>query len=71
MLYATCSFAPAQNEEIVQWLLAHEPAAKLLPLPPPCAIKRRRDSPRLPLSAYMDPITSASSGLFMALVQKA
>jgi 16S rRNA C967 or C1407 C5-methylase (RsmB/RsmF family) len=71
MLYATCSFAPAQNEEIVQWLLTHEPAARLLPLPPPCAVKRRRDSQRMPLAAYMDPITSATSGLFMALVEKA
>ena len=31
MVYSTCSFTTAQNEDVVRWLLDTEPAARLVP----------------------------------------
>lgn len=33
LVYSTCSMEPAQDEDVVGWLLASEPAAALVPLP--------------------------------------
>jgi len=38
LLYCTCSLVPAENEEVVEWLLASEPAARVAAMPPAAAL---------------------------------
>lgn len=92
LVYATCSFMRAQNEEVVEWLLAREPDASVVPTgllhptdrdavacvpdagwlweravrspSPPC-----REG-GLPNTVRFDPITSGTSGLFIARLMK-
>lgn len=67
LVYSTCSFARAQNEDVVRWLLAHEPAASLLPARVAGPVRRSVD---LGGAVYMDPSTSGTSGLFVAVLTK-
>ncbi len=77
MIYATCTFSPEENEEVVDFLLKNYPNAKILPVNPPFDNyqkgitswdgkeydKRVQESVRiLPKGAY--------SGFFMAKIAK-
>eukprot|EP00927_Polykrikos_kofoidii_P059965 TRINITY_DN55047_c0_g1_i1.p1 TRINITY_DN55047_c0_g1~~TRINITY_DN55047_c0_g1_i1.p1 ORF type:complete len:483 (+),score=82.15 TRINITY_DN55047_c0_g1_i1:76-1524(+) len=80
LVYSTCSFAAAQNEEVVKWLLDQEPTtAHLDPLPfelgpdkvpaARCqALQTNKDD--APVAAKFDPVTSKTSGLFLARLRK-
>ena len=67
-VYSTCSFARAQNEDVVAALLAAEPSARLAP------IERLAGAPcspgALPHTLRFEPRISRSSGLFVARVEK-
>jgi 16S rRNA C967 or C1407 C5-methylase (RsmB/RsmF family) len=64
MVYSTCSFCAAQNEEIVDWLLKQEPSAYLIP------IQHDAQSSIMPGTLRLGPAQSGSSGLFVAKVGK-
>lgn len=81
LVYSTCSLASAQNDEVVRWLLDREPtAAKLDALPfqlGPCGVPGARcpalqrdgeDGPAV--AGRFDPVTSRTSGLFLARIRK-
>jgi 16S rRNA C967 or C1407 C5-methylase (RsmB/RsmF family) len=68
LVYSTCSFAVAQNEEVVAELLADEPSAVLVPVEglvgAPCVAGGLEHTVRF------DPRTSRTSALFIAKIQK-
>ena len=68
LVYSTCSFAKAQNEEIVSALLAEAPGASLVPIAKlegaPCK------AGALPHTLRFEPRTSKTSGLFVACLTK-
>ena len=70
LVYATCSFARAQNEEVVEELLRAEPSAALLPIrtldDAPC-----RRGAFLPHTLRFEPRVSRTSALFVARIGKA
>ena len=69
LVYATCSFARAQNEEVVEELLRAEPSAALLPIrtldDAPC-----RRGAFLPHTLRFEPRASRTSALFVARIGK-
>ena len=69
LVYATCSFARAQNEEVVEELLRAEPSAALLPIQTlddaPC-----RRGAFLPHTLRFEPRASRTSALFVARIGK-
>ena len=69
LVYATCSFARAQNEEVVEELLRAEPSAALLPIrtldDAPC-----RRGAFLPHTLRFEPRVSRTSALFVARIGK-
>lgn len=69
LVYSTCSFCRAQNEDVVAALLAAERHAELLELPD--ALQALRVQPGLvPRTFRMDPSSSETSGFFLARVRK-
>lgn len=67
MVYSTCSFAEAQNEAIVEYLLRERPDAECVPVGFDVP---GRQSKRLPSAWIMDPLTSQTSGLFLVAIVK-
>lgn len=71
LVYSTCSFCVAQNEEIVQWLMESE-HKDVLPIL--CPIDTTDipaiQSPTLPGAIRFEPQTSNTSGLFIARLTK-
>ncbi len=69
LVYPTCSFARAQNEEVVEELLRAEPTAALLPIrtldDAPC-----RRGAFLPHTLRFEPRASRTSALFVARIGK-
>jgi 16S rRNA (cytosine967-C5)-methyltransferase len=69
LLYSTCSVLPAENEEVVQQLLATEPSARIIALPraselAPGAVDRR-------IGAQLIPGAQAGSdGFYYACLEK-
>ena len=68
LVYSTCSFAKAQNEDVVAALLAAEPAARLVPVDAlkgaPCG------AGSLPHTLRFEPRLSKTSGLFVARIAR-
>jgi 16S rRNA C967 or C1407 C5-methylase (RsmB/RsmF family) len=69
LVYSTCSFAKAQNEDVVSKLLAEHPdTARLVPIDSldgaPC------HAGGLPHTLRFEPRTSQTSGLFIARIEK-
>eukprot|EP00698_Gefionella_okellyi_P009660 TRINITY_DN2475_c0_g2_i2.p1 TRINITY_DN2475_c0_g2~~TRINITY_DN2475_c0_g2_i2.p1 ORF type:complete len:232 (+),score=64.12 TRINITY_DN2475_c0_g2_i2:601-1296(+) len=68
LIYSTCSFAKRQNEDVVTWLLDTEPSAKTLPITnlaeAPCVAGSLQHTIRF------DPVSSRTSGLFIAKLTK-
>eukprot|EP00929_Paragymnodinium_shiwhaense_P097633 TRINITY_DN59272_c0_g1_i1.p1 TRINITY_DN59272_c0_g1~~TRINITY_DN59272_c0_g1_i1.p1 ORF type:complete len:520 (-),score=74.34 TRINITY_DN59272_c0_g1_i1:676-2109(-) len=86
LVYSTCSLASAQNEEVVQWLLQRDAAAQLDPLPfqvgplqsgcthlPAAKVSalQHASGTQQEVAARFDPVTSRTSGLFLARLLKA
>lgn len=72
LVYSTCSFCRAQNENIVRWLLDTHPTAKLTS-PPKLHLEKHRFPPTkgsLEGTLRFDPITSNTSGFFLARLTK-
>jgi len=77
LLYSTCSFAPEENEAVVDFLLQRESGAAILPVdPPPCSAtegvtgwKKKRFDPSLSRTLRILP-TSEMDGFFLALIGK-
>jgi 16S rRNA C967 or C1407 C5-methylase (RsmB/RsmF family) len=70
LVYSTCSFSRAQNECIVEWLLEHEPAAQLEPIPNSDSIPCKSGFSPSALSVRFDPVHSGTGGFFMARIRK-
>jgi len=68
LVYSTCSFARAQNEDVVAALLAAEPTAALVPVESLAGAPCRPGA--LPHTLRFEPRLSQSSGLFVARVHK-
>ena len=69
LVYSTCSFAKAQNEEIVAALLREEPGrARLAPIPGLTGAPCRPGA--LPHTLRFEPRLSGTSGLFIARITK-
>lgn len=76
LLYSTCTFAPAEDEETVSWLLAQRPDMELLELPQregfsPGVPEWGGGDPRLTRCVRLFPHKINGEGHFMALFQKA
>ncbi|SPQ93054.1 SAM-dependent MTase RsmB/NOP-type domain-containing protein [Plasmodiophora brassicae] len=69
LVYSTCSFCTAQNEDIVQWLLDNHPSARLLPVND-ATRSISYSSKQMPDAARLDPIRSRTSALFIARITK-
>ena len=77
LLYSTCSFAPEENEVVVDFLLKKKPEAKLLPLEVPVpnymegltAWEKKRFDPTLDRTRRILP-DSEMDGFFLALLEK-
>jgi 16S rRNA C967 or C1407 C5-methylase (RsmB/RsmF family) len=100
MVYSTCSYARAQNEEIVEWMLEQQPSAESVAVfeglgqietvassSPAARLERvrfpsaalpftyqlgtpSRPTDLRPMGIRMDPITSGTSGLYVAKIRK-
>lgn len=76
LVYATCSFCPAQNEDIVRWLLTSFPEkAKLVPLGDEPISGAGESHPgvasaKLPGTLAFLPLESNSSGMYIARLTK-
>ena len=68
LVYSTCSFARAQNEDVVGALLAEEPRARLVPVEGLLAAPCRTGE--LPHTLRFEPRLSRTSGLFVARISK-
>ncbi|GBG84222.1 hypothetical protein CBR_g38194 [Chara braunii] len=68
LIYSTCSLTRAQNEDIVSWLLETRPDAELQPIA--CAKEWPHRSGMLEHTVRFDPLTSNTSGLFVAKITK-
>lgn len=77
LVYSTCSLTRAQNEEVVQWLLDAEPQAELAPIPSLSPGSGGADGQLpweeagLPHTLRFNPLTTGTSGLFIARLTKA
>eukprot|EP00048_Salpingoeca_helianthica_P024258 m.30858 g.30858 ORF g.30858 m.30858 type:complete len:387 (+) comp9274_c0_seq2:1657-2817(+) len=69
LVYSTCSMARAQNEDIVAWFLASEPAAVLLPARLPGA-PTTPSPPPLENAVKFDPLRSHTGALFIATMTR-
>jgi hypothetical protein len=68
LVYSTCSFARAQNEDVVSKLLEMEPCAQLVRVNALAGAPSRPGT--LPHTLRFDPQTSQTSGLFIASITK-
>ncbi|KAJ8764264.1 hypothetical protein K2173_006004 [Erythroxylum novogranatense] len=68
LVYSTCSLTVTQNEDVVEWFLKQNASAELLEITAagdwPCK------SGRIPKTLRFDPVTSKTSGLFVAKITK-
>jgi 16S rRNA C967 or C1407 C5-methylase (RsmB/RsmF family) len=71
LVYATCSFCTAQNEDVVRWLLQHEPTASVLPIRWPPTFSLHINEGNLPHTVRFYPKQSGTSGMFIAKIYKA
>ncbi|ADV46711.1 RsmB/NOP family class I SAM-dependent RNA methyltransferase [Nitratifractor salsuginis] len=77
LLYSTCSFAPEENEAVVDHLLGKAPDAKLLPIELPIdnqmeglvGWEKKRFAPELERARRVLP-TEEMDGFFLALIEK-
>lgn len=77
LLYSTCSFAPEENEAVVDYLLGKAPEAMLLPIELPVenqmegltGWEKKRFDPALSLARRILP-TEEMDGFFLALIEK-
>ncbi|EDQ86638.1 uncharacterized protein MONBRDRAFT_38325 [Monosiga brevicollis MX1] len=71
LVYSTCSFSHRQNEDIVQWLLDHEPGAQLLSCKGMAAFPAAAFHPLATADVLkFSPVATATSGLFVARFTK-
>ncbi|KAK2984507.1 hypothetical protein RJ640_016893 [Escallonia rubra] len=68
VVYSTCSLTVAQNEEVVEKFLLENPYAELLEID--AAKKWPCKSGRIPKTLRFDPLSSQTSGLFVAKFKK-
>lgn len=70
LVYSTCSFCNAQNEDVVQWLLTHQPNAQVAPIVWPQSFAANVDPGHLPHTVRFYPKNSGTSGMFIAKIIK-
>lgn len=70
LVYSTCSFCNAQNEDVVTWLLQHEPQAEVAPIEWPEKFAVNISSGHIPHTVRFYPKFSGTSGMFIAKVVK-
>ena len=70
LVYSTCSFSRAQNEQVIEWLLANEPTARLEPIPNVDSLPCKAGFYPSTLSVRFDPVHSGTGGFFMAQIRK-
>ena len=68
LVYCTCSFARAQNEDVVSAFLGDEPAARLVEVE--CLADAPATPGSLPLTLRFDPRRSRTSALFVAKLER-
>ena len=72
LVYSTCSLTVAQNEGVVEWLLAQEPSAKVVPIAQPPGVEEGDAWPcvggGVEHSLRFEPSTSRTSGLFICKI---
>lgn len=70
LVYSTCSFCTAQNENVVRWLLHHEPTAQVVPIKWPSTFTVPLAAGSLEHTIRFYPKDSGTSGMFIAKVRK-
>lgn len=71
LVYATCSFCNAQNEDVVQWLLSHEPqTAKVVKIDWPAEFLPFVSPGHIEHTVRFYPKHSGTSGMFIAKMTK-
>eukprot|EP00051_Salpingoeca_urceolata_P024412 m.428806 g.428806 ORF g.428806 m.428806 type:complete len:494 (-) comp20233_c0_seq31:3751-5232(-) len=73
LVYSTCSLTLAQNEEVLSWFLEQHSDAALVPAGLEAANPGHPDAtkyPHLQAAAKFDPVTTGTSGLFVAKMTK-
>lgn len=71
LVYATCSFCNAQNEDVVRWLVSHEPkTAKVVPIEWPENFASLVSPGHLEHTVRFYPKHSGTSGMFIAKIMK-
>jgi 16S rRNA C967 or C1407 C5-methylase (RsmB/RsmF family) len=68
LVYSTCSFSTAQNEEIVTWLLTNEPKAEVVPITFAGVSPAVEGSLQHTLRFY--PKSTGTSGIFIARIRR-
>ncbi|MDZ7373853.1 MAG: RsmB/NOP family class I SAM-dependent RNA methyltransferase [candidate division KSB1 bacterium] len=76
LVYSTCTFAPEENEAVVDWLLQRRPSAEILPLTTPAGREGLREwsgshfDPQLERTRRFYPHDVDSWGFFIAKIGK-
>ena len=70
LVYSTCSFCTAQNEDVITWLQQHEPSAEVAPIAWPAKFAVNISPGHIPHTVRFYPKHSGTSGMFIAKVIK-
>jgi len=70
LVYSTCSFCNAQNEDVVNWLLKHETNAQVAPIEWPQKFAVNISPGHIPHTVRFYPKYSGTSGMFIAKIVK-